>query len=68
MRFVDNAGNQIVAIGRYAYVWAGAEPLKVGDVVELPGNWTTGFEPYRGAVTALGTGYNGPLDRVVRRV
>lgn len=61
-------GDQIVTVGRYSYRWGG-EPLRVGDTVELPGNWLTqarGVDQPTGVVTGIGSSYTGPLASVVR--
>lgn len=66
IKHCDCYGHQIVTAGGFAYVWEGAEPLKVGDKVWLPGPW---FSPsdWIGEVESLGTTYTGPLRSVLRR-
>jgi hypothetical protein len=62
-------GRQVVTINnRLAYVWRGNEPLKVGDKVWLPGNWTTMNHEFTGEVTSLGSAYDGALMPVLRRI
>ncbi len=57
--------------GRYAYRWTDrTDPLKLGDVVWLPGSGYQpyGFEPWKGKVTGFGTTYTGYLSGVLGRV
>lgn len=59
-RLEDERGRQLVTVnGGMAYAWSGAARLKVGEKVWLPGNWTTGHEPFIGIVTRLGSTYRG---------
>jgi hypothetical protein len=60
-------GLQVVQIGRYAYVWDGPEPLKLGDRCVLPGNWLFAKQS-EGLVTGFGTDYDGELSHIVRLV
>lgn len=60
-------GDQIVRCGRYAYRWRGAEPLKLGDRVQLPGNWVSP-DGWEATVTGFGTTYQGSIEAVVRLV
>lgn len=50
-----------------AYKWTGREPLKIGDKVRLPGNWTTGFKDWVGEVTALESNWSGYHVEVLGR-
>lgn len=62
---------QVVEVGRYAYAWAGPEPLKVGDRVLLPENWLTRMDspgPFEGTVTQLGTAYTGELSQIIQKL
>lgn len=56
MRVTDDNGFQIVTVDekkKYAYAWNGAEPLAVGDLVRVPGNWLNSQES-TARVTGLG--------------
>lgn len=57
------AGQQIVAVGDYAYLAPTGRVLTVGAEVLLPGNW---FDPKPrwAKVTGMGTSYDGPLVEV----
>lgn len=67
LRTMDEEGHQIVQVGKLAYAWGGKRPLRVGDVVEVPGNWL--FPGRRKEpVTNLGTTYDGFLQDVLRLV
>jgi len=58
---------QVVTVENgYAYEWHGDEPLRVGDKVLLPSNWTTAGD-WVGEVTGLGTTYAGPLRAILGR-
>ena len=59
----DGTG-QLVMVGKYTYRWRG-EPLEVGDLVELPEGLFPGT--WRGAVTALGSSYVGPIKDIIRK-
>jgi hypothetical protein len=65
-------GLQAVTVGSYAYLWSGQPDLTVGDRVLLPENYVSrlkhGPGPVEGAVTGLGTTYDGALDRILRRI
>jgi hypothetical protein len=52
-----------------SYAWAGAEPLAVGDRVELPRPYfmTDDGTPYVGEVVALGSAYDGELVTIRHR-
>ncbi len=62
----DERGSQIVQVAGYTYVWRGDEPLKVGDLVELPPGW--GVDPWQAPVSALGSSYRGYMKAVIRRL
>lgn len=67
LRTMDEEGRQIVQVGKLAYTWSGKRPLRVGDVVEVPGNWL--FKGRRTEpVTNLGTTYDGDLQDILRLV
>ena len=56
-------GGQIVDVdGRYAYLWHGVPPLRVGDSVVLPASSASGFYqqpgPRTGTVTRLASTYH----------
>ncbi len=56
--------------GGYAYKWAGATPLDLGDRVVLPHNWLSqgiGGERPTGEVIGFGTDYTGDLATIVGR-
>ncbi len=61
-----------VRVGRYAYLWEGAEPLVPGDRVLLPENWLSrtihGAGPFEDTVTAVGSDYDGPMSRVIAKI
>ncbi len=61
-----------VRVGKYAYLWEGAEPLVPGDLVLLPENWLSrtihGSGPFKGTVTAIGSDYDGLISRVIAKV
>jgi hypothetical protein len=61
--------SQLVTVdGRYTYRWPGDEPLEVGDLVLLPGNWLI-RDPFPGTVTALdGGSYDGPISTIIKRL
>ena len=63
----DNSGRQIVQCGKYTYVWAGSEPLKIGDSVLLPGSWFDS-NAWKAQVTDLGSTYTGSMSNVIRKV
>jgi hypothetical protein len=65
-RFIDQ-GRQVVQVGRYAYAWAGREPLEIGDRVLLPGNWLYP-KPSEDTVTGQGTSYTGTLSEIIRKI
>lgn len=67
LRTIDDEGHQIIKIGNLAYTWDGPRPLRVGDVVTVPGNW---MFPQRRTevVTDLGTTYQGDLQHVIQLV
>lgn len=64
-------GHQAVEVDGYAYLWTGTPPLGLGERVLLPENYVSNLKhgpgPFIGVVTALGTTYDGPLSRVLRR-
>jgi len=61
-------GSQYVTIDNLlAYQWTEKEPLKVGDKVRLPGNYTTGFDTWIGEVTSLGSTWDGHHRDVIGR-
>ncbi len=61
-----------VRVGKYAYLWEGAEPLVPGDRVLLPENWLSrtihGPGPFEDTVTAVGSDYDGPMSRVIAKI
>ncbi len=61
-----------VRVGRYAYLWEGAEPLVPGDRVLLPESWLSrtihGPGPFEDTVTAVGSDYDGPMSRVIAKI
>jgi hypothetical protein len=62
-----------VQVGKYAYFWEGDEPLAPGDRVLLPENWLSPMlyghrGPFEDTVTAIGSDYDGPLSRIIRKV
>lgn len=50
-----------------AYKWTGTEPLKIGDKVRLPGNWTTEFQDFVGEVTSLTSDWPGRHVEILGR-
>jgi hypothetical protein len=65
----EDSGAQIVEVNhRYAYLWRGSEPLAVGDRVEAPGTPFSGFEPWIGTVTNLGSDYLGAMSTLLRKL
>lgn len=70
-RYYERDGDQVVEVGGYGYRWSGSPPLEVGERVLLPENWLSavqrGHGPFEGVVTALGSTYEGPLSRILRR-
>lgn len=71
-RIHEIGGDQVVAVGRYAYRWSGETPLDIGDRVLLPENYVSrlkdGPGPVEATVTGLGTTYQGPLAFVLRKL
>jgi hypothetical protein len=63
---LTEGGKQIVRFGRYSYLWAGDEPLALGDLCLLPASWVPGSEPHAERVTGFGTDYDGELVYVVK--
>jgi hypothetical protein len=61
-RLTEN-GHQVVQFGRYAYLWDGDQPLRLGDICQLPANWLIP-RPTQAAVTGFGTDYDGRLTKV----
>lgn len=65
-------GLQAVTVDGYAYLWSGQPDLEVGDQVLLPQNYVSGFThgsgPFEGIVTELGSTYDGPHSRILRRI
>lgn len=65
-------GLQAVTGDGYAYLWNGQPDLEVGDRVLLPQNYVSGFAhgsgPFEGTVTELGSTYDGPHSRILRRI
>lgn len=58
---------QVVEVKGYAFVWDGDEPLRVGDLVKVPGGeWSPGG--WEGKVTALGSTYFGGLRKIISKV
>jgi hypothetical protein len=73
LRILTADGNQIVQVWigttggiAYTYEWPGAEPLKVGDKVIVPGNWFRP-DPSFAEVVGLGSDYEGPLAVLLGR-
>jgi hypothetical protein len=61
-----------VCVGKYAYLWEGAEPLEPGDRVLLPENWLSrtinGPGPFEDTVTSIDSDYDGPISRIIAKV
>lgn len=70
-RRFEVAGRQAVTVDGYGYLWAGEGALVVGDRVLLPENYVSALRhgpgPFVGTVTALGTTYDGRLNRIIGR-
>lgn len=62
-----NGHGQLVVVAGYTYHWTGEEPLKVGDVVRLPGSY---FRPetWQGEVTDTRSDYQGETKAVLSKV
>jgi hypothetical protein len=65
IRLTDQ-GQQAVTCGKLSYKWDGTEPLQVGDIVTVPGNWLFNY-PRTVEVTELGTSYVGSLQTIIRK-
>ena len=61
---LTDGGRQVVRFGKYAYTWNGPEPLRIGDLCRLPGNWLF-KHPQEEVVTGFGTDYDGALQPVL---
>ena len=66
----DEHGRQIVVVNiarGLTYAWGGSEPLSVGDVVVVPGNWLHS-SPQTAEVIGIGSDYKGSMSSILRKV
>lgn len=59
--YCEGAGHTLK--GARAYTYRTAEPVALGDIVEVPGNWLSA-SPQEATVIAFGSDYDGPVSPI----